>query len=218
MNGQQTETHLGALPLVSTVAVLVPSAPPVSVPGSPLPVSPEVPYQSSGIWKTVVLAGLAVSVIVPSGTQTVWEAAVEAAPPLIVTLHQLSKLSTVRATGVEPLHVVVLPPVPLVLDVAFVEVDVACVAVEDPPPPVLLALPPMPPVPVVAVDEDLPPVEEVDLPVLVLVVEDAMPPVPFVVAPPVLLPHAASARVERLRTQNQVTRCMRSPFRLKKNA
>jgi len=124
----------------------------------------------------------------------------------------------VRATGVAPPQA--LPPAP-VLEV--VEED--AVPPAPPPlvvlPPVLLALPPAPP-PLVVLPPVLlvlppvllvlPPVLELDLPP---VLELDLPPLPPV-APPLLLPHAISPSVERLRTQIQVTRRMSSPFRIEK--
>ncbi len=82
MNGQQTQTH-PLVPLTVTIAVLVV---PLTVPGSPEPVSPAVWCQLPSL--KVPLAAVAASVIEPSATHTVCTAAVDAVPPFTATEHQ----------------------------------------------------------------------------------------------------------------------------------
>ena len=65
-NGQQTQTHLDVAPLTTTVVELEPL---LTVPGSPLPVSPAVSCQGSGPSSYVLLNGYADRSTVPSATQ-----------------------------------------------------------------------------------------------------------------------------------------------------
>jgi hypothetical protein len=111
--GQQTATQVVALLLMVAVAVL------------PLTVSVSVPVHGAFPISKVEFAGSAVSVTVPSATQAVMSAPVDAVPPATLTEHQASKFFTVSDTGVDPLQ----PPVPPPL----------------PPLPPLPALPPLPP-------------------------------------------------------------------------
>src|SRR5215471_18933012 len=93
-NGQQTHTHLLVVPTV-TIAVLTLL---LMVPGSPVPVSPSVWCQSPRM--NVVEIGVAVSVIVPGpviGIDCI--AALDAVPPLTVTLHQILAFFTVNIGG-----------------------------------------------------------------------------------------------------------------------
>jgi hypothetical protein len=81
VNGQQTQTH-ALEPLTVTMAWLWS---PVTVPGSPEPVSPEVPCQSPSLNPESAVAS---RVTEPSATHTVCSAAAEAVPPSTVTEHQ----------------------------------------------------------------------------------------------------------------------------------
>ena len=83
VNGQQTHAQ-AAVPLALTLAVLIM---PLSVPGSPDPVSPEVPCQGSGP-RTNPESAVTVRSTDPEATHTVCEAADEAAPPATETEHQ----------------------------------------------------------------------------------------------------------------------------------
>lgn len=118
MKGQQTETHAAVLPDTVTLAVLIV---PLTVPGSPEPVSPDVPYQSPS---SKLPFGVAVSVTLPSATHTVCDALLVAVPPATATEHQPSKLSTVNATGVVPLQVDPLSPAELLLELLLLDVVV----------------------------------------------------------------------------------------------
>jgi hypothetical protein len=140
-NGQQTETH-AFVPVASTIAVLVALEPdPLTMPGSPDPVSLVVPYQSPS---TKPVLAVATSETSPSATQAVMVGSADGDPPAIATEHQLSKLSTVSATGVDPLHAA--PPAPeeeLVLEVVLlvpVVLDVVPLVLEL----LVLLLPPEP--------------------------------------------------------------------------
>jgi hypothetical protein len=129
VKGQQTDTHAAVLPDTVTLAVLMA---PLTVPGSPDPVSPDVPYQSPS-WKPEF--AVATRATAPSATHTACEALLVAVPPATATEHQLSKLSTVNATGVAPLQVDPLSPEALLLELLLLDVVVLLLTAE------LLALP-----------------------------------------------------------------------------
>ncbi len=98
-NSQQTETHW--LPVTTTVAVLVSVAPaPLSMPGAAAPPFCVTPNHGSGPIVKAELDGVTTIVaVVPVATDAVTDAAVEAAPPLIVTEHQLRKFRTWSVTS-----------------------------------------------------------------------------------------------------------------------
>jgi hypothetical protein len=83
VNGQQTQTQAAPASPADHDAVLMP---PLTVPGSPEPVSPAVPCQSPSSKEP--LAGLATSDTELSATQTTWLAAEDAVAPATDTLHQ----------------------------------------------------------------------------------------------------------------------------------
>jgi hypothetical protein len=85
VKGQHTQTHLPPLPTTTVVE----SMPPLTVPGSPLPVSPAVSCHGAGPSSKLEEAGAAPRFTVPAVTQAVIMASVEAVPPLTVTEHQL---------------------------------------------------------------------------------------------------------------------------------
>jgi hypothetical protein len=96
---QQTETHW--LPVTTTVAVLVSVAPdPLSVPAAAPPSFCVTPNQGSGpIWNEEFGAGVATMVaVLPTGTDEVTDAPVDAVPPLMVTEHHERKFMTVSVT------------------------------------------------------------------------------------------------------------------------
>jgi hypothetical protein len=108
--GQQTQTH--ALdPLTVTVVALFEACPdPVTIPGSPVPVSPAVSCQGVGPSTKVALA-VAERSTAPAATHMVCVAALDGAAPPTETEHHVRKFLTVNETGVAPAQ----PPVPPLL-------------------------------------------------------------------------------------------------------
>jgi hypothetical protein len=101
---QQTDTHC-VVPSAANVTVAVDVSlepPPMSVPVAAPPSFWSTPNQGSApIWK-LALAGVATIVTtLPGATEAVSVAAVDAAPPLIATEHQLRKFMTV-SVGAPP--------------------------------------------------------------------------------------------------------------------
>jgi hypothetical protein len=97
-SSQQTETHW--LPVTTTVAVLVSVTPaPLSTPAAAPPSFCVTPNQGSGpIWNEE-LAGVATMVaVLPTATDEVTDAPVDAVPPLMVTEHHERKFITVSVT------------------------------------------------------------------------------------------------------------------------
>ena len=92
---QQTETQWS--PVIAMVAVLVSLVPaPLSVPGAMAPPFWVTPNQGSPPIMKDALAGIATMVAVaPTATDASMDGPVDAAPPLIVTEHQLRKFMTV---------------------------------------------------------------------------------------------------------------------------
>jgi hypothetical protein len=99
-NSQQTETHWLPVP-TTTVAVLVSVAPdPLSVPGAAAPPFCVTPSHGSGPIVKAELAGVTTIVaVLPVATDAVTDGAVDAAPPSIVTEHQLRKFRTWSVTS-----------------------------------------------------------------------------------------------------------------------
>jgi hypothetical protein len=115
--GQHTETHALA-PLTVTVVALCAAWPdPVTVPGSPEPVSPAVSCQGVGPSTKVALA-VAERSTAPAATHMVCVAALDAAAPATETEHHEEKFLTVSETGVVPLQPPV-APLPLLLTVGL---------------------------------------------------------------------------------------------------
>jgi hypothetical protein len=73
-----------------------------TVPGSPAPLSRSVPCQGVEPRMKPVLAEADTATMVPVATQTDCDAAAEAVPEATVTVHQASKLSTVRRVPLQP--------------------------------------------------------------------------------------------------------------------
>jgi hypothetical protein len=95
---------------VTVVALSAVCPVPVTVPGSPDPLSPEVSCHGALPSSKPALA-VAVRLTDPAATHAVWSAEDDAVPPATATEHQPSKFFTVSDTGVAPLHV----PPPLLL-------------------------------------------------------------------------------------------------------
>jgi hypothetical protein len=118
-NGQQTQTQVLPLVTLTVVAFSADWPVPVTVPGSPDPVSPAVSCHGALPSSKPVFA-VASRLTEPAATHTVCSAALDAAAPATATEHQPSKFITVSDTGVAPLHVA--PPLLLLpLDVAPVD-------------------------------------------------------------------------------------------------